>query len=72
MKTYKVPGLSTKTPQTEQNKLIAALKAVGGVQGALLRPEANSFEITGKNDQTPKREAVASAVTSAGFKLADN
>jgi hypothetical protein len=72
MKKYKVENLSATTPQSEQGKLITALKAVSGVQSAVLHPSSSEFEIKARTAQQPKRKDLAAAASEVGFALITN
>ena len=70
MERYKVPGLTNDTPQAELTKLLAAIRSVKGVERAQLHLETSEIEIGVKDSHTLKREAFASAASSAGFPFA--
>ena len=72
MTMYKTPTLSSKTPEAEQTKLVAALKAVSGVQSATLHLSTHEFEIKGADKKEPKREDVTAAASKAGFSVSKN
>jgi copper chaperone CopZ len=67
MEKFKVPTLSLKTPQADQDKLITALKGVKGVASATLHPSSSEFVINAKDKQQPRREDIVAAASKAGF-----
>ena len=65
---YVVSNLGTNTPQTEQDKLLAALGRVKGIKDIELSLARK--EITfGINGPEPRAKAVQEACASAGFTL---
>lgn len=70
MKTYRVPNLTATTTEADQTKLVTALKAVKGVENAVLHPAQHEFEIRARDKEEPKRDEIAAAASKAGFALA--
>jgi hypothetical protein len=70
MEKYKVPTLTSSTPQAEQSKLLSALRGVKGVESAQLHPSTSEVAIGGKGQNSPKREEIATAASAAGFPFA--
>lgn len=70
MKKYKIPTLTTNTPQADQTKLLSALKGVKGVESAQLHPNTSEVAVTPKAQNAPKREEIATAASRVGFPFA--
>lgn len=66
---YKVPRLTSSTPEKDQKKLTSALKAVKGVDSIKLHTASGEVEISSKGDMSPKRSDIIAACQKAGFEV---
>ena len=69
VQSYKVTRLTSQTPQSDQQKLVTALKGVAGVEKVTLRPNSSEFEIDGKDECNPSD--IWAAAAKAGFSRSD-
>jgi hypothetical protein len=67
MNIYNVPTLNKSTSKGDQDRLIAALKSVPGVENATLRLGSSEVEIKPRANHEPKRDMIAAASQKAGF-----
>ena len=70
MEKYKVPTLTTNTPQADQTKLLKAIKDLRGVESAQLHPNTSEVAIKLKTENPPKREEIETAASRVGFPFA--
>lgn len=71
MMKYKSPRLDAKTPQADKTKLVNALRAVQGVESAVLHPATHEFEIKARDKQQPKPADISAAASKAGFAISE-
>lgn len=64
---YSVPRLSSKTPDSSQDKLTSAIEGVSGVKSVKLKPDSNQFEVTSDGNEEPKADDIMKASKKAGF-----
>lgn len=67
MSNYTITRLNDKTPSTDKEKLLAAIRAVPGVDKAVLHTDTHEVEIHGKPKHEPNRADVMAACKKAGF-----
>ena len=65
--TYKVPGLSAKTPKALRERLRQAVAAVEGVEAVRIREASKTLWL--RHDVETDMTAVKQAITGAGFAL---
>ena len=70
MKKYQIPTLNPQTPKADQSKIVSAIENISGVSKAVLHLGSHEIEVSGRDQNEPKREDVASAASKIGFPLA--
>jgi copper chaperone CopZ len=69
MTNYRVTNLNDKTPEAQQNKLQANLKALEGVEKVSMDVAKSEILLAFSGGREPKKDVIATAVSKAGFTM---